>query len=179
MGGDKSPSKQDQPAVTRDTQFSFTIIPMTSILTFILLISLSYLSVWIIRRYTEQRQILDHPNERSSHVTPTPRGGGLVIVFLVLGTGLWWVFDAGFDRGLIYIVCGVILAWLGVVGVAMGTGPCSSINYPRTFAPLVSLIPPVKIFNHKGHDIYTSLVPDGKVSGRCTPARAGGARECR
>jgi len=30
----------------------------------------------MIRRYAERRQIIDHPNERSSHSVPTPRGGG-------------------------------------------------------------------------------------------------------
>jgi UDP-N-acetylmuramyl pentapeptide phosphotransferase/UDP-N-acetylglucosamine-1-phosphate transferase len=33
-----------------------------------------------IRRWAEQRRIVDVPNERSSHTTPTPRGGGLMIV---------------------------------------------------------------------------------------------------
>ncbi|MCI0556512.1 MAG: glycosyl transferase, partial [Anaerolineae bacterium] len=62
---------------------------MTPILTFLILTILSYLGVWIIRRYAERRQILDHPNERSSHSMPTPRGGGLAIIVLVTGAGLW------------------------------------------------------------------------------------------
>ncbi|MDP1714317.1 MAG: glycosyltransferase family 4 protein [Anaerolineales bacterium] len=88
---------------------------------YILLALLSYGGVHLIRRYAEKRQLLDAPNERSSHVSPTPRGGGLMIVLLVTGAGLWSVFEAGFDtlnlsgfsRGLIYIVCGIIIAWLG------------------------------------------------------------------
>jgi Fuc2NAc and GlcNAc transferase len=51
-------------------------------------------------------RIVDLPNERSSHVRPTPRGGGLAIVAVVLGgtalysaaTGAWlltWPFLAG------------------------------------------------------------------------------------
>lgn len=38
----------------------------------------------IIRRAALQRQILDIPNSRSSHSIPTPRGGGLAIVFVLL-----------------------------------------------------------------------------------------------
>jgi UDP-N-acetylmuramyl pentapeptide phosphotransferase/UDP-N-acetylglucosamine-1-phosphate transferase len=38
---------------------------------------------WVLRGL-ERRAILDHPNERSSHAVPTPRGGGLVLVPVVL-----------------------------------------------------------------------------------------------
>ncbi len=86
---------------------------MTPILLFILLILLSYLSVWIIRRYAERRQLLDHPNERSSHSLPTPRGGGLAIVLIVIGTGLAYVRAEDLSRDLVYIVCGVVIAFLG------------------------------------------------------------------
>jgi Fuc2NAc and GlcNAc transferase len=36
------------------------------------------------RRYALHRGLLDHPNERSSHQTPTPRGGGVAIVITML-----------------------------------------------------------------------------------------------
>ena len=45
---------------------------------------LSYLGVAGLKRLAERRQILDIPNERSSHTRPTPRGGGLAIVMVVL-----------------------------------------------------------------------------------------------
>ena len=32
------------------------------------------------RRYALSSELLDHPNDRSSHTTPTPRGGGIAIV---------------------------------------------------------------------------------------------------
>jgi UDP-N-acetylmuramyl pentapeptide phosphotransferase/UDP-N-acetylglucosamine-1-phosphate transferase len=40
----------------------------------------SYVGVKGIRRWAAARLILDHPNARSSHLLPTPRGGGLAIV---------------------------------------------------------------------------------------------------
>jgi Fuc2NAc and GlcNAc transferase len=86
---------------------------MTSFIVFFLISIVSYFGVSLIRRYAEQRAWLDHPNERSSHEVPTPRGGGLAIVMLVLGIGLWFVTEAGLDRGLIYIVGGAIIALLG------------------------------------------------------------------
>lgn len=45
--------------------------------------------------YLHRRQILDQPNERSSHTLPTPRGGGLATtpVMAVLLAALGWRFD--------------------------------------------------------------------------------------
>jgi UDP-N-acetylmuramyl pentapeptide phosphotransferase/UDP-N-acetylglucosamine-1-phosphate transferase len=80
---------------------------------FIFVALLAYLGVDGIRRYAEKHQILDHPNQRSSHIVPVPRGGGLSIVALVLGIGMCFVIPAGFNRRLIYLVCGAIVAWLG------------------------------------------------------------------
>ena len=54
----------------------------------VLALAASYCGVAAIRRVAERRRFLDIPNERSSHTRPTPRGGGLAIVAVVLG-GLW------------------------------------------------------------------------------------------
>jgi len=64
------------------------------------------LAVRLVLGFLRRRQILDHPNERSSHSRPTPRGGGLAVTpvvllgWLLLGaTGLLlsgqWVVMAG------------------------------------------------------------------------------------
>lgn len=45
---------------------------------------LSWLLTGRVRNYSLERGILDLPNERSSHVLPTPRGGGLGIVVATL-----------------------------------------------------------------------------------------------
>lgn len=48
----------------------------------------SFLLTAALRRYALRRQLLDVPNARSSHVAPTPRGGGLAFVLtLALATG--------------------------------------------------------------------------------------------
>lgn len=44
----------------------------------------SWLGTHGVLRYAQARDLLDHPNERSSHVAPTPRGGGLAIVLSFL-----------------------------------------------------------------------------------------------
>ncbi len=43
-----------------------------------------------LRRLLLKWNIFDHPNERSSHKTPTPRGGGLAVMIVVLGA---WVLS--------------------------------------------------------------------------------------
>ena len=46
------------------------------IIIFISLSIISYVGVYGLRRWLLQRQVMDHPNQRSSHSIPTPRGGG-------------------------------------------------------------------------------------------------------
>ena len=77
-------------------------------LAFLTLTILAYLGVDWIRRLAIRRRIIDHPNERSSHSVPTPRGGGLAIVVLVIGTVLIFGLVNGFDRqSLVYIAAGL------------------------------------------------------------------------
>lgn len=56
---------------------------------------------------------MDRPNERSSHVIPTPRGGGLAIVLLVIGTGLWVIEAAELSHAPVYLVCCLVIAYFG------------------------------------------------------------------
>ncbi len=51
------------------------------------LVAATLLSCWLsgrLRRYALSRELLDRPNARSSHASPTPRGGGLAFVIVVL-----------------------------------------------------------------------------------------------
>ena len=86
---------------------------MNQLISFILITIVSYLGVSLIRRYAERRQILDHPNERSSHASPTPRGGGLAIVLLVMGASVWAMREMELNRVLVYLICSAIIAYLG------------------------------------------------------------------
>jgi UDP-N-acetylmuramyl pentapeptide phosphotransferase/UDP-N-acetylglucosamine-1-phosphate transferase len=59
-------------------------------------------------RFLKRRAILDHPNERSSHTTPIPRGGGIAIVVITLI--LWAVPVQGtLEDGILFVLCGAIL----------------------------------------------------------------------
>ncbi|MCB0207764.1 MAG: polysaccharide biosynthesis protein [Anaerolineae bacterium] len=57
---------------------------------FLIALVTSTLFTEIIRRYTLQRGIVDVPNQRSSHVKTTPRGGGLAVVAVSLSG--WLLF---------------------------------------------------------------------------------------
>ena len=74
---------------------------------------LSYYSVSYFCRIAWKYQILDEPNERSSHSKPIPLGGGLAIVLIVLATGAWVADEIDWKRSLIYIVSASIIAWMG------------------------------------------------------------------
>ena len=51
----------------------------------------SYFGVAYLRGYAERREILDVPNERSSHDRPIPRGGGLAIALVsMIGLIIAW-----------------------------------------------------------------------------------------
>jgi UDP-N-acetylmuramyl pentapeptide phosphotransferase/UDP-N-acetylglucosamine-1-phosphate transferase len=69
-----------------------------------------HLVIWL-----RKRDILDHPNERSSHVRPTPRGGGLAVTPIVLAG---WLILAGLGlvlSGQLIVMAGalvlLILSW--------------------------------------------------------------------
>ncbi len=52
---------------------------------------LAWLMVYGIRIWAMHRKVLDIPNDRSSHTSPVPRGGGLAIV--ALSVGGWWSYQ--------------------------------------------------------------------------------------
>ncbi len=51
----------------------------------------------IFRRWALNERLLDYPNERSSHMKPTPRGGGIGIVLVIWLMGIAWLI-ASFSR---------------------------------------------------------------------------------
>jgi len=57
---------------------------LPEVILYLLVFVSTYLGVLVFRVWSLKNNILDVPNERSSHVTPTPRGGGLVIVLTSL-----------------------------------------------------------------------------------------------
>jgi len=67
------------------------------------------------RRYALSRQLLDEPNQRSSHLVPTPRGGGIAIVmaFFVGGFAAGTSVDPSTAWG--FYLAGAVVAMVGFV----------------------------------------------------------------
>jgi Fuc2NAc and GlcNAc transferase len=50
----------------------------------LLAFGLALLGTWLLIHFAPQLHLIDRPNERSSHLRPTPRGGGIALVVAVL-----------------------------------------------------------------------------------------------
>jgi Fuc2NAc and GlcNAc transferase len=86
-------------------------VGMMSIFAFLLTLVLTGL----LRRYALSRHLLDVPNVRSSHTTPTPRGGGVAIVLVFL-LGLSYLYEMGWMASttvLAFCGSGVWVAFVG------------------------------------------------------------------
>ena len=57
----------------------------------LVIFGLAMLASAVLVRLIRARAVLDHPNERSSHSVPTPRGGGIAIVLITLGGSAFWM----------------------------------------------------------------------------------------
>jgi Fuc2NAc and GlcNAc transferase len=71
---------------------------------------------WFVMRLALRLAILDVPNERSSHELPTPRGGGVAIVFTVVGAWLLAAVYGLVDRQEVVVVAagGLLVAAIGL-----------------------------------------------------------------
>ena len=78
---------------------------------FILAFALTY----FMRAYALKKNIIDNPNERSSHTVPTPRGGGVaVVISYLLALGLLiYSNHISMHIGVTIIAAGFIIALLG------------------------------------------------------------------
>lgn len=92
-----------------------TNFAILTILLFALAFAASWLGVAIFRRWSLARDLLDVPNERSSHSAPTPRGGGLIIVLVCLFgyLAIYLIFAVPFSKGyFIGALMVAVVSWL-------------------------------------------------------------------
>ena len=76
---------------------------------------LSLALTWCLRRYALAKNIIDIPNFRSSHATPTPRGGGVafIITFLMTIPLICYLGFTVLSVGVALIGSGILVATLG------------------------------------------------------------------
>lgn len=68
-----------------------------------------------VRKYAVRANLMDHPNERSSHVRPTPRGGGVAIVAAYLSSIILVASLGGVSWSMAAALCvgGAVVAAIG------------------------------------------------------------------
>ncbi len=69
-------------------------------------IFVSFGFTWLMRRYALARQVVDVPNERSSHDFATPRGGGFAIVLTFISMVAALSLLGGVRPPLLWAICG-------------------------------------------------------------------------
>lgn len=76
---------------------------------------LSCLLTWGLRIYAIKNNVIDQPNQRSSHSLPTPRGGGVAIVLTLLTALVWLVSTHNLttDTFLGFFAPGLLIAVIG------------------------------------------------------------------
>lgn len=109
---------------------------------------------WGVRKIALRQSFLDIPNERSSHSSPTPRGGGVAILLAFYSGGVFLVFS-----GLITIphilflgCCGLGIAAIGIMDDLLHLSPFTRIIVHFGCVFLVLYVFPT------GNDIF---IPEG------------------
>ena len=89
---------------------------MTVHLVWLSVIVVSFTLVWVTLRLATKHQLLDIPNERSSHDRPVPRGGGIAIILAFnIGLVIAWYLDFPVSLTPAVLVGGALV---GLVGAA-------------------------------------------------------------
>jgi len=86
-----------------------------SISFFLIFFSLAFGFTYFMRAYALKKNIIDNPNDRSSHSVPTPRGGGVAVVcsYLLALAVLMYSQQLEVHIGITLIIAGFMIALLG------------------------------------------------------------------
>ncbi len=77
--------------------------------------TVAVIATGLMRRYALQKKLLDVPNLRSSHASPTPRGGGVAIVIAFFAVALLLAFLGLMEARILgaLLIGGGAMAWVG------------------------------------------------------------------
>jgi UDP-N-acetylmuramyl pentapeptide phosphotransferase/UDP-N-acetylglucosamine-1-phosphate transferase len=103
---------------------------LSQALIFAALAATAFIGTGALLPFLRARAILDHPNERSSHDNPTPKGGGIVVVSVVL---VAWIGVGHF------IEAGIFTSWI-IPGAAMTLAVVSWVDDLRGLPPVIRLL---------------------------------------
>lgn len=90
---------------------------MFALLTLFAVTGVSFALTWGVRRFAMAYRVMDVPNDRSSHLHPTPRGGGLAIVLVVVSGWTIGSLAGVMDGHLVLALAlgGLLVAIIGVI----------------------------------------------------------------
>lgn len=94
---------------------------------------------WLARRYAIGRQMIDQPGQRRSHVTPTPRGGGIAIVVAML-LALAWIAWIDTTRTQLYAAISTGLLLVAGIGWLDDHKPLSAVLRLATHAVAAAIL---------------------------------------
>ena len=130
------------------------------LLLFFSLIIVSFILTWVIMKFSLKRNILDIPNERSSHTHPTPKGGGLAIVIAwYIGISVLFMTES-LNKNLYFaLISGILLAIISLIDDLYDIKPVIRL-IAQTCAAIISLIflngiQPVILF---GINIFPNII---------------------
>jgi Fuc2NAc and GlcNAc transferase len=123
---------------------------------------LSWALTFSVRRFALARGLIDVPNERSSHVAPTPRGGGLAIVIASCAAFVYlWDTGALELRAFVGLLGGLAVAAVGFADdhVRIPAAARLAVHFAAALWALAWLggLPPLPV----GHTLFTSPVGRG------------------
>ena len=75
----------------------------------------SVVASWLVYPLLVRWNVIDQPNERSSHSRPTARGGGVGFITVILGGGLWYLISTGNTQANLVLVAAGFLALVSFV----------------------------------------------------------------
>ncbi|MCU0460403.1 MAG: glycosyltransferase family 4 protein [Bacteroidales bacterium] len=116
------------------------------------LLFLSYLLTWVTRIIALRRKIIDIPNDRSSHIDPTPRGGGIAVVVTWYAGVAFLYFCGLLESNLFFaLLSGIILAIVSLLDDIISLKPFLRMIFQILTALLafyfVGGMKPVVLFN--------------------------------
>ncbi len=80
-------------------------------LLFLVILISSFLLTFVVKYYAEKKSILDIPNQRSSHITPTARGGGMAIALTWFAGITYLFFTENIEANLYYaLMAGLLIS---------------------------------------------------------------------
>lgn len=108
-------------------------------------------------RHLTRRQVLDRPNERSSHSVPTPRGGGIAVLLAIV---LGWLLD-GLMRGSLGLAdLAILVAAAGLSLVCFLDDLRGLPALPRFLAQVLAILPGLWLAAERG-GLFAGSLPMG------------------